>query len=228
MMYAHFLKTSVFLYVIVLASSVLIANPTSSVSAQTENAKTYSAGDVHLGQSRVYIRVGKTGFGHEHAVEGKLKAGTFDLAGGSGELVFDMKSFDADTNQARQYIGLPGSTDAGTRTKVNANMQGKEILNVAQHPTAKFEVTSIKPVSQPSPRKLPQYQIEGKFTLHGRTNNIRFLADAEPKNGWVHVRGSFSILQTSYGIKPFSTALGAIGVANQLTIWGDLWVADKK
>ena len=38
--------------------------------------------------------------------------------------------------------------------------------------------------------------------------------------------GNFSLLQTDYGIKPFTTALGAIGVADRLTIYGDLWVAN--
>src|SRR4051812_4504061 len=54
-------------------------------------------GDVILDQSRVFIFVGKTGFGHEHAVLSKLKSGAVvlgrkDRAGG---FVFDMTSFDA-------------------------------------------------------------------------------------------------------------------------------------
>lgn len=44
----------------------------------------------------------------------------------------------------------------------------------------------------------------------------------------LHVRGRFAVLQTQYGIKPFSKGLGAIGVADELQIWGDLWVHRAK
>ncbi len=35
-----------------------------------------------------------------------------------------MNSFDADTDAARRYLGLEGSTDESTRKQVNANMLG--------------------------------------------------------------------------------------------------------
>ena len=38
----------------------------------------YEPGDVFLPGSRVYVFVGKTGFGHEHAVVGQLKQGRRD------------------------------------------------------------------------------------------------------------------------------------------------------
>jgi len=41
----------------------------------------------------------------------------------------------------------------------------------------------------------------------------------------LHIRGNFTILQTDYGITPYSKAFGAIGVANPLRIYGDLYVA---
>lgn len=213
-----------------LALSLIVFTSLSAGSAQEKSSSqdTYSPGDVHLKQSRVYIRVGKTGFGHEHGVEGQLSSGTLKLNEGKGELVFDMKTFTADTNAARKYVGLSGTTDAGTRSKVNANMRGSHVLDVNRYPTAKFKVKSILPTKQASRRGLPQYRVNGDFTLHGKTRQIEFLADAQKKDGWLHVRGGFSILQTHYGITPYSTGLGTIGVANKLTIWGDLWVVQEK
>ena len=46
----------------------------------------------------------------------------------------------------------------------------------------------------------------------------------EPKKGWHHLRGRFAIKQSDFKIAPYSTGLGAIGVADELTIFGDLWV----
>jgi hypothetical protein len=52
-------------------------------------------GDVDLAGSRVYVFVGKTGLGHDHAVIGKLVSGSvrLDAAEDAGQLVFDMRSF---------------------------------------------------------------------------------------------------------------------------------------
>lgn len=199
-------------------------------SNEAGSGKVYEAGEVHTESSRVYVFVGKKGLGHEHGVEGKLSSGTLKLDGGSppGQLVFDMTSFTADTTAARQYVGLKGSTDDATRGKVTANMLGASVLNARAYPTAKLAVTSVAQLKQASSNGLTQYRIDGKFTLHGTTRPVSIIASAETKGSWTHLRGRFSILQTSYGIKPFSKAFGAIGVADQLTIWGDLWVANKK
>ncbi|MBL8850967.1 MAG: YceI family protein [Planctomycetaceae bacterium] len=190
---------------------------------------TFAPGDVHLKNSRVYIHVGKTGLGHDHAVVGLLKSGTLLLGASenAGQMEFDLTSFRADSDGARKYIGLQGSSDAGTRQQVDANMLGAAVLNVARFPTATFVIASAAPVKKASQRGLPQYQLTGNFTLHGVTRQIQFLADSESKDGWVHLRGSFSILQSQFGIQPFTKAFGAIGVADRLSIWGDLWIAEQ-
>ncbi len=184
-------------------------------------------GDVNLGVSRVYTFVDKTGLGHQHAIEGKLSSGNLmlGLESSAGQLVFDMRSFDADTAAARRYLGLEGTTGESTRAQVNANMKGNQVLDVARHATATFEIVSAIPTGQTSKRGLPTYQLTGDFTLHGVKKPISVLTEVEQARGWLHVRGNFVIAQTSFGITPYSKAFGAIGVADSLRIHGDLWVA---
>lgn len=184
-------------------------------------------GDVYLPSSRVYIFVGKTGFGHEHGVEGRLKAGALKLGAekDAGELVFDMKTFVADGTAARRYVGLEGTTDAGTRAAVTKNMLSKDVLDVGRYPTAKFEIESAVATNRKTAKGLPLYQLRGKFTLHGRTRPLEVLAEVEQVRGWLHVRGSFGILQTAFGITPYSKAFGAVGVTDELKIYGDFFVA---
>ncbi|MFO1066014.1 MAG: YceI family protein [Pirellulales bacterium] len=210
--------------------SLGVAQQPGGQSAQTVAAPPVKPGDVELGSSRVYIRVGKTGAGHEHAVVGNLKQSWLKLspqaAGESqGKLVFDMTTFDADSDAARQYIGLAGSTDASTRKQVNDNMLGKDVLDVRHYPTAEFNATKISKLDKPSPRNLPQYDVEGQFTLHGVTRPIKFTIDVEEVQGWYRVRGAFGILQTQFGMKPYSKLFGAVGVTDKLDIYGDLYVA---
>jgi len=192
--------------------------------------RTYKQGEIHTGYSRAFTFVGATGFGHPHGVEGRIKSGSvvLDKADGGGEIVFDMTKFSVDTARARKYVGLGGTTSAGEQRQVTATMQGGEVLDVRRYPTAKFEIESVEKLDKPSSRDLPQYRLKGQFTLHGRKQPLSLVADVEEKNGWQHLRGKFTIRQTDHGIRPYRRAFGAVGVADQLTIWGDIWVAKEK
>ncbi len=191
------------------------------------DAEDLAPSQVSVRKSHVYIFVDKTGFGHQHGIEGRLEGGSLKLGAteNAGELVFDMKTFDGDTDSARKYLGLAGSTDLSTRRQVTDNMKGESILNVAQHPTAKFVISSALPSSRKSREAKKQYELIGHFTLRGQTRPLRIDVEVETADGFTHVRGKFDLLQTQYGIRPFRKALGTIGVADQLTIHGDIWIA---
>lgn len=191
--------------------------------------KAYVPGDVNLELSRVYIYVDKTGLGHQHAIAGMLKSGRIQLAAEqhAGEIVFDMAGFVADPDYARKYIGLEGSSDPTTRQKVTDNMLGADVLNVAKYPLASCTIAAARATGKQSQRQLPIYEFSGQFTLHGTTRPIRILADVEQREGWARLQGSFTMLQSDYGITPFSKAFGAIGVADQLTVYGDIWIASN-
>lgn len=202
--------------------------PSATAPAQKERSAP-EPGQIELDKSRVYVYVGKKGFGHEHAVEGKIKSGSIDLSAekNPGEIVFDMASFTADTDEARQHLELEGTTDDQTREKVTETMKGPQVLDVEEHPTARFKIKSR------AKRKTEHgivYVFEGDFTLHGKTRTISVEAEpgeAPDKQGRRHLVGEFTILQSDYGIKPYKAALGAVGVADKLKIRGDLWIHEK-
>ena len=139
-----------------------------------------------------------------------------------------MSSFAADTPEARKFVGLEGTTDASTQQQVNANMLGADVLNVARYPTARFVIKEIAKLPQPSQHGLAQYQLKGDFSLHGVSRPIQVIAEAEDQNGWTHLRGGFTMLQSQFGITPFTKAFGAVGVTDQLSVWGDLWIAKQR
>ncbi len=187
-------------------------------------------GEINREYSRVYVFVDRSNsLGHVHGVEGKLKSGMVAVNGAQpGSLVIDMQSFDADTAAGRAAFGLADEIDQGTRQKVNENMKGPEVLNVARFPEARLENIKLIATGKESQRKLPEYTMEGDFTLQQTTRKISATCDLEEKNGWQHLRGLFRIRQTDYGIKPFSRVLGAVGVKDELLIYGDLWIMPAK
>ncbi len=184
---------------------------------------------VDVRASRVYVFVDKTGLGHEHGVEGRLKAGTISLGktADAGELSFDMTSFRADTPAARKYVGLSGTTSASTRKQVDANMLGEKVLDVAHYPTATFHIDSARMIGKKSRRGYPIAELKGRFSLHGVTRRVSMLTELIEKDGRVRIRGGFRIRQSDYGIKPFTKAFGAIGVADELRIYGEIVLAGR-
>ncbi len=182
--------------------------------------------EVQLEASRIFVFADKTGLGHQHAVEARLLSSTLVLGAdqAAGKLVFDMASFDADTERARKRLGLKGTTDEATRSAVNENMHSAAVLDVAKYPTATFEIASAKATGAFTSSGNPTYLLEGNFTLHGTTKPQAITVHAEQVRGWLHVRGGFAINQSAFGIKPYTKALGAIGVADELKIYGELFV----
>lgn len=203
------------------------------VIAQDANEKKWEPGEINTQFSRVFVFVDKAGLvGHQHAVEGRIKQGQLFVNASIQEakkssIVFDMKSFDADTPLARKYLSIQSEIDEETRKKVNDNMLGLEILAVQQYPEAKLQNAKWSPTGKMSKRNLPEHVLEGDFTLHKTTRPIQALCDVEQKDGWLHIRGAFRILQSEYGIKPFSKMMGAVGVKDELRIYGDLWVVPQ-
>jgi len=191
--------------------------------------KAPAAGNVDPEASRVYVHVKKRRLGHEHGVEGLVKSGrlTLDATEKAGEIVFDMKSLKADTDAARKYVGLEGTTDAGEQSDVTTTMTGASVLDVQKYPTATFAIASSKRMPKDAEGGHPQYQLVGEFNLHGKKQPLSIVAVAgNKKDGLQQLTGQFNLKQTDYGIKPYSTFGGVVAVADELKILGDLWVKE--
>lgn len=177
--------------------------------------------------SRVYVFVGKTGFGHEHAVSGFVKSGDIHLGNAqqAGSIVFDMTAFTADSAEARRAIGLGGTTDASTAREVTQNMLGGYVLNVRKYPTSTFTIDSALPTGKQSQAGNPLYELKGTWELHGTKRPLAIPVEVVDQQGSYLVRGRFAMLQSQFGITPFTKALGAVGVTDRLIVTGYIVVA---
>jgi polyisoprenoid-binding protein YceI len=205
---------------------LVLGLPVTGVCQAPRPAASAAVFQVDPGTSRVYIKVAPSGrMGHEHGVQGQLASGTITVGEG-GSLVFAMNSFVTDTPQARQAIGLAGKVSASDQQKSTANMLGKDVLDVARYATADYAITACAPLDGQAPGDPGRYRLEGKFTLHGVTRPLPLVAQIERTAtlGAARMRCAFSIQQSDYGITPYSTLGGLIGVADRLDIWGDLTI----
>ncbi len=194
------------------------------VRASDERKPAARAYQVDTSASKVFVKVGSaTRLGHPHGVEGKLKSGKV-TPGGEGSLVFDMASFTADTDEARKRAGLAKKkVSRNEAKKVTVAMRGPDVLDVKRHPTATFRITAMTPQDRQAAGQPGAYQLEGRFTLHGKEQPLKFTAKVERagKNR-LKMTGSFTIRQSDHGITPYSALGGLAKVADELEISGDL------
>ena len=184
-------------------------------------------GAVDLVHSRIYILTGTARLGHAHAAVAELLAGQIVLGAeqGAGSLVIDLASCVADTSAARAYVGLAGDVRASSQEKATETLRSADVLDVGNFPTATFKIHSALPAVENRPDGSMQYRIVGDLTLHGTTRPLRVNAEAQTSNGQRRLRTLFTLRQTHFGIKPWSKALGAAGIADELKIWADIWLA---
>ncbi len=173
--------------------------------------------------SRVLVKVGAEGYGHVHGVLGRLTSGKVAL-NGPGELVFDMRSFVADPVDVRQQLGLTKKVSRSDADKTTANMLSADVLNVNRFPTATYVISKVTPSDGQASGAPGRYQFDGDFTLHGSRRPLRLATTVEATNqpGVLRMRGTFAILQSHYGMTPYSALGGFVRVADRLEITGDL------
>jgi len=192
--------------------------------------KAAKAYQVDTKASQVFVKDGSaTRLGHPHGVEGSLKSGELTL-GGTGTLVFDMASFTADTAEARKRVGLGGKrVSSNEAKKVTETMRGPDVLDVERYPTATFRLTAVTPLDKQAPGQAGAYQLEGKFTLHGKEQPLKVKAKVEPgRKGAMKMSGSFTVRQTDYGMTPYAAVGGLARVADELEISADLFLSPQE
>jgi polyisoprenoid-binding protein YceI len=214
-----------------LAAAVLLGGACSLARAQgpalaPAQAEASIRGKVDVERSRAYAKIGAEGLGHEHGAEGKVKSGVVHLGADAdaGEVVFDMASFVCETPASRKVVGLQGEIERAERGKITASMVGASVLDVRKFPTATFRIRSAKPLAKAKPADPQLYRLDGEFTLHGVARPLVVDARTDEVEGMIHLHGQFSVKQSQHGIRPFSKFLGTVRVADEVKIWGELWL----
>jgi polyisoprenoid-binding protein YceI len=181
--------------------------------------------------SRVYVRVDPDGRGHDHGIAGQLASGTVTLGASekAGEWVFDLTSFDADDPEARKYVGVEGEMNDSDRRSITRTMLGSQVLDTKQYPKATYTITAAAPLDDQAAGDPGRYRFDGRLSLHGVEQSLRFEAKAEraKAEGALQLRGEFALAQTDYKIKPYSALFGALKVKDELRVYGDLLLVPK-
>lgn len=155
-------------------------------------------------------------FGHDHVivgrVQGEIRAGASTAASGF-RLEIPIASFEVDPPAARAEEG-PGFAEAVSpqaRASTRANMLGSALLDAARYPLIRVESLALAgPGWDPS--------VTARVTLRGATHELRFAAAVVRNGSTLTVIADFPILQSDFGIVPYSILGGGLRVRDALEV----------
>lgn len=172
---------------------------------------------VSSAKSRLVARLFKAGLGsrlaHDHLiVPGRLE-GTIDLDPARPDrariaITVDARSLRADPPALRRRYGLP-PIDAGDVAKIQRNLHAIDQLYTATFPAIRFVSRRVEPLGA------DRYRVRGVLTLRGVSRRVSLTVRARLSGGVLKGSGRLSMLQSGFGYKPYSAALGLVRVADR-------------
>jgi polyisoprenoid-binding protein YceI len=164
--------------------------------------------------SQVVVHVGRAGLfkfaGHEHEVVAKLAAGSIvadadDLSRSSVTLRF----------KAAELKVTGKGEPAGDVPKVQAKMEGPDVLDVRAHPEIRFASKAVSGRAAGSGEW--ELSVTGDLSVRGATRELRLPLRVTLDRGELKAAGRLVLKQKDYGITPVSVA-GVVKVKNELEI----------
>ena len=142
--------------------------------------------------------------GHDLVIEVTAWSATLDLDGDAPSLT---ASIDATSLQVREGRGGAKPLSDKDRSDIRKNIADK-ILHTARNPTMAFQSTTVR-------RSDDQHLlIDGRLTLAGVTVPVEIPVVVDRQGDEIRLSAATTIVQTQFGIKPFTTMMGALKVAD--------------
>lgn len=155
--------------------------------------------------------------GHNHVLVSRQLDGELQVArDGAGlrfALSFPVASFALDEPEARAAEGpefetRPTPADVeGTRR----NLEGPQVLDAARYP--RVAVRGLVATGGPD-----EWRVRAAVTVRGNVHELEVPVHVERDGDRLVARGEFPLRQSELGLTPFSVAMGALQVRDELTV----------
>jgi polyisoprenoid-binding protein YceI len=174
-------------------------------------------GEASLVEIRVYREGRLARLSHNHIISSKDLQGSVilarDIRNSSLDLQLPVTTLIVDDPALRQEAekdfntAVAESDIEGTRT----NMLGEKVLDAKNFP-------KIRVRAKVAGGKLPVLELDASLRILGISNSLKIPVKVETDGDQLTASGIFDIHQSEFGMKPFSTLVGALKVKDKLTI----------
>jgi polyisoprenoid-binding protein YceI len=190
-------------------------------------AGTYSLGPAN---GQLILKTGRTGLGrragHDLTIEitqweATATVDPADPAASSVTVTVDVDSF-----AVREGAGGVKPLTDGDRAEIKRTLQ-REILHTDRHPSITFQSTQVTGTPE-------SFAIEGELTILDQTRPVTVRGSAQDGGAddgggaeggaGARLRGGATVVQSQFGIKPYSAFFGALKLADEVEIGFELGV----
>lgn len=153
--------------------------------------------------------------GHPHVIGGGVISGSIWLAEdfhrSSLELSIDVPAMRVDDPEWRRAEGFDPHMDGDAIAGTGDNMRSPDVLDAERYPQI-----VIRSVAVSGPQWQPDVTVE--ITLRGQTRVLTVPVALDIADGTITATGRFRLLQTEFGIEPFSALGGRLRVADEMLV----------
>ena len=163
---------------------------------------------------RLLIRTGRSGLGrsvgHDLTIEVTRWSATADIDPGDPSRSSVSAEIETDSFEVREGTGGVKPLTSSDRAEIAKNIRDK-VLHTRDHPTITFRSTSVAGTPE-------SFTAEGDLTIRGVTQPVTVRGQVAGDR----LTGGATVVQTRWGIKPYSALLGQLKVADAVEIEFDL------
>lgn len=212
----------------ILLLSLLLVGCTQTLRAPTEDALSPPV-DLHGAtlyriaseQSLLHVLVYRGGtlanLGHNHVLSGGAVNGYVwrhaEPARSGFDLMVSVDELIVDDDEARRAEGaeFPLNLSEQAKQGTRRNLLGPDVLDAARFPRIRLRSAAISGAAD-------KPQVKAAITLKSVTREVAVPVELQQVGESLRVRGEFALRQSDFGIKPYSVALGALQVQDEVKI----------
>jgi len=170
--------------------------------------------------SRVVVVLKRAGplavLAHDHVLVARGMAGQINWepdrpAEASVQVTIPVGSLEVDAPEARAAAGLSGTLSESNRASVRKNLLAEDQLDEAGHP--RIVVTLVGLSGAP-----PQVQAHLRVRIRQAERTVSVPVRVVFEEGTLRAEGQVELVQSDFGIEPYSTLLGAIAVQDRVRV----------
>jgi len=158
-------------------------------------------------------------FGHNHVIASHNISGTFYVPDDIARSTFELRipvgqlAIDEPPLRAKDGTDFPKAAPDSAREGTRRNMLGDALLNGAQYEDITLVSQHIDTSTSGS-----QVRADVQITVRGQTHTISVPVTYSLTNGELTASGDLPLKQSDLGLTPFTAALGALAVQDEMRV----------
>ena len=155
--------------------------------------------------------------GHNHVIASHQLGGTVyatdDALQTRFDISFPVSDLTVDEPALREQAGpdFPPNVPQSARDGTHTNLLSEALLDAAHYPTIRLRATDVIEAAG-------GYDMGVEISIKDQVRTVRVPVAVERKDGAIVATGEFPLKQSDLGLKPFSIAMGALVVLDDMTV----------